>query len=289
MFTYSELQKLYQQKNVFAKRNNERVHSLEYVSVVINKLYLFTEEFKQWRRVIYIDADMMVKASLDGLVNINGFAAVEDMLGPKFKQHFSIKDNALLWNLKQTFNFDESAFNDGLFVFSTDIIKKETFDTLKELFKKYYLVTRCVEQSILNVFFYKKWHPLSIGYNAFRDIVGENHGEIVLHYAGKVKPSENNSTRFGAWVNSLKKADAIYSVNVANGEFKKYRPYQIRINSLALALILRRQRMKNLIFSLVKNFSAVITQTTDANLGKIGIILKAKLPKTYYFIKKMKK
>lgn len=39
------------------------------------KFFLFTSEFKKWQNIIYLDSDIIVRAPLDALTKIKGFAA----------------------------------------------------------------------------------------------------------------------------------------------------------------------------------------------------------------------
>jgi len=38
--------------------------------------FLFTPEFKKWKNILYLETDIIVRAGLDALTNIRGFAAV---------------------------------------------------------------------------------------------------------------------------------------------------------------------------------------------------------------------
>ena len=56
--------------------------------VVEGKFYLFSHELKKWQNIIFLDADIIVRASLDDLTRIKGFAAVQSLYNPKLYQHF---------------------------------------------------------------------------------------------------------------------------------------------------------------------------------------------------------
>jgi len=52
---------------------------------VILKFHLFTPEFKKWGHIIFLDVDIIVRASLDELTKVKGFAGVPDianLIGP---------------------------------------------------------------------------------------------------------------------------------------------------------------------------------------------------------------
>src|SRR3989344_202987 len=43
-----------------------------------SKFYLFTPYFKKWKQVVFLDADIIVRASLDELTKVRGFHAVRN-------------------------------------------------------------------------------------------------------------------------------------------------------------------------------------------------------------------
>src|SRR4030042_4797413 len=45
--------------------------------VVASKFYLFTPEFKKWKNIIFLEGDIIVRASLDKLTQLNGFYATD--------------------------------------------------------------------------------------------------------------------------------------------------------------------------------------------------------------------
>ena len=290
VFAPDELKELYKQKEIVAKEKFEEMHSLVYVGAVINKFHLFTKEFKKWGRIIFIDADMTARASLQRLTQVNGLWAVRDMFGPKLKQHFSHGDNMLLQKLKLAFNLNEPAFNDGFFAFSTDIIKEETYFELKELFKKYYPITRCVEQSILNLFFYQRWKKLPPIYNVVTKIFSENPGTIITHYAGSNKPQKIGPLFYPAWKDLLEKSEGIQDVNAPNGNPKKFSAYQLWATSLHMNSVLEIRytmiRIKQIQLK-IENAIDIALDALAAKAGKSGAILKKRLPKIYHLIKDM--
>lgn len=288
VFAPGKLKELYKQKEMVAKEKFEEMHSLEYVGAVINKLHLFTKEFKKWGRVIFIDADMTACASLQKLTQVNGLWAVRDMAGPKLKQHFSHGGNALLQKLKRAFNLNKPAFNDGFFVFSTDIIEKETSFELKELFRKYYPITRCVEQSILNLFFYRRWQKLPPIYNVVTKIFSENSGTIIVHYAGSNKPQKAGSLFYPVWKELLEKSEGIQDVRIPHGKPKEFSAYQLWTASSYMNSVLEIRytiiKIKKIRLKIESAIDMALN-TLDATVGKSGIILKKKLPKIYHLIK----
>ena len=138
--------------------------------IVISKFYLFTEEFKKWDNIVYIDADATVRAALNELADVKGFAAVQS--SSNLRQQFdcskmikSLKVEQSYQKLKKRYNLNSKAFNSGVMAFSTKIIKKETFFKLLATFHEYNTIHTHGDQPTLNLHFYKKWRKLPNLYN----------------------------------------------------------------------------------------------------------------------------
>jgi len=133
-----------------------------YPPVVLDKFHLFTPEFKKWKTVIYIDDDIIVRHSLDLLCNINGFNACKDLVNLKSQ----FKENNPPDDLLNKLDMKTKSFNTGILAFNTDLISQDTFKDLNILFRRYVSCT-FGEQTILNIYFYKKWSELPAGYNTY--------------------------------------------------------------------------------------------------------------------------
>jgi alpha-N-acetylglucosamine transferase len=160
---------------------------------VLDKFYLFTPEFKKWDNIVYIDSDILVRASIKKLAEVKGFWAVCDCYS-SLKYHFikrkakkryikksnehnkitKISQEGYGWNLekavlvkklKKEFDLRKAAFNTGVLAFSTDIIRDDTFSRLTSLMNEYMEISLFADQGILNLFFYKRWKHLPINYN----------------------------------------------------------------------------------------------------------------------------
>lgn len=200
-----------------------------------SKLYLFATEFKKWKNIIFLDADIIVRASLDKLLEIKGIAAVKDIQQNLKGEFIKItkKNKFLFKELKKDYNLKEKAFNTGLMAFSTDIIKKDTFLKLKRLLEEYNSV---LDQPILNLFFYKKWIELPLiynfsPYNTTFPFFNKNKTKvkgIILHFWGALKPWNKKSPFYKEWKKNFKKAELINLKNPPEGkkltdkEIKKY-------------------------------------------------------------------
>ena len=103
-------------------------NGLLYPATVTSKLCVFSEEFKEWRTVVFIDADCIVRYPLDALVRTKSFAAARDWLttaviGCQARRPESIEESVYSQQLNG-FSLTATAFNTGVFAFNTDIITK---------------------------------------------------------------------------------------------------------------------------------------------------------------------
>lgn len=201
---------------------------------VLDKFYLFTPEFKKWKNIVFLDGDIIVRASLDELTNINGFAAMpENILEDQF-----VKSSQQLIKLKKIYNLKEPRFNAGVMAFSTNIIKKDSFSKLKLLFKKYEKVHLFQDQTVLNLFFYKKWIKMPQVYNVPPYLIAHPYfikrnklKAIILHFIGERKPWHLEDPFYKEWNDNLKKAELIdlnktvSAKKWTNKDIKRYSQY----------------------------------------------------------------
>lgn len=240
------------------------------------KFYLFTLQFKKWNNIIYLDADIIVRDSLDKLTKIQGFAAVPDISNPKLANQFikpkDEKSKRAINKLKKYYNLKETIFNSGIISFSTDIIKENTFSKLKKIFKLCKKIRHIVvDQLVFNLLFYKKWIKLPLVYNIYvlhmidlLEIKPEKIKGIILHFI-RYKPWDKKNYFYKEWKHNLKKAELIDLKKIPFSQ-KKWTKQEIQRYDLYLK----------------------IRVFIDRNLGLMGIFLKHNFPKLYYIIKNLK-
>ncbi len=184
--------------------------------VLLDKFYLFTEEFKKWRNIVYLDTDIIVRKSLEKISQIDGFAAARaESLANEF--NFS-KSPEIKKILSGEYNFNKLAFNSGVMAFNTEIIKAETFERLMGLFYKYHTVVENWEEAVLNLFFYNKWVELPFIYNLspYHTIPKLMESEeicklpaIVFHFLDENKPWRSGGIFYQEWKQNFIEADDI--------------------------------------------------------------------------------
>jgi len=141
---------------------------------ILSKLYLFGNYFKRWKRVLFLDGDITVKASLEGMLDLPGFSAVEDVHSIPLKKQFYSKrhltDNgsrSRLARLRSTYDMSRTAFNVGVMSLDTEVIRDNTFGEMVDLFNEYGLLSPYNEQAILNLYFVDHWSPMPLVYNNY--------------------------------------------------------------------------------------------------------------------------
>lgn len=267
-------------------------------SLVLIKLYLFKPEFKNWEKIIFVDADTIIRYSLDDLMKVKGFAAVDGVHTFKvlFPKEKSTRFNEVYKVFKKKYDLKYPAFSVGLFVFDTSIIKEDTFIKLFKILSFYRFYIPSADDFILNLFFYKNWERLPLYYNVFviefvrflykfhlMKIKG-----VVIHFPdGGVfdtnKPWNKTHQFYKEWRLNLDKSNFIDTKKpypnfktFDNSEKTYWHNYYAKLYSFWPII-----PVYNYLF--VKPISLV-----NRLIGIIGIFLKINYPRTYYKLKKIK-
>lgn len=212
----------FRERGVIIKHVDHLFYNGHLPAATFSRYFLFTEEFKRWRSIVFLDVDIIVKSPIDALCAMPGFNAV---LGYKstIRENF-VREKApdLYEELELLYDLDAPAFNGGVLAWNTDIITSETFSDLCRVTERYLPASRFANQGLLNLCFYKRWNQLPAVYNAFypNNLKDEDlmNNAIILHFNGKKqKPwMEGNvfHERFYAeWHRNLKRADTIRHVS----------------------------------------------------------------------------
>jgi lipopolysaccharide biosynthesis glycosyltransferase len=201
--------------------SDRKVVGLRHPSVVLDKFYLFTPYFKKWDRVVFLDADIIVRASLERLEKSTVLFSVPSANKFKLRDEFLKPDGThpeLFEKLKKNYSMNEQAFNSGVMAFRTEIIESDTLDKLLALYWRFDPINRCGEETALNLFFYRQWKLLSILYNAFPFFISKTFHIaypdircIVLHPAGETtgRPWLPTSPFYGEWLANLRRAETM--------------------------------------------------------------------------------
>lgn len=275
--------------------------------VPFSKLYLFTPEFKKWKLIIFLDSDIIVKSSLQKLTKNKGFNAVIDstcpkpynqLVNPLFSENsLNLKEKKLKKELGKKYNLKTSAFNSGVFTFTTDIIKKFTFNNLVDLFNKYNkykIMSYFYEQGILNLYFYKKWRPLPLIYNLFsnaspyymKPLKPRQVRAIIIHSIGPLKLWKRTNPFYKKWKNNLDRAEKINLNQIPDKE--PWQNSKIILLSLIHKLKIKPRIVRYFAEKKIKKYYRKFYDKINKSVGKFGIFLKNKNPELYSELKKIK-
>jgi lipopolysaccharide biosynthesis glycosyltransferase len=268
--------KWFKEKGILIKK----CRPLDSPDMRLSKFYIFTEELKKWKNIVFLDSDIIVIASLEDLSKVKGFYAVQDLL-PKIKDQFQFKykDKQLYNNLKAKYKIKEPLFNSGVMALSTDIITKKDFSILKTL-SIYQKISHPGEQGILNLLFYKQWKMLPSAYNfnpfmlkhPFLTKKDPKIKGIVLHFPGSRKPwNSKYSFYYRLWEKNLKKAESI--------NLKKPINQAINYSEEKIINISKKINIRLFFYSPINYL--------DKLIGIIGIALKKTCPRIYIKSKKI--
>jgi len=224
------------------------------------------EEFKKWEHIIFLDSDIIVRSSLNGLLDVKKFGAVFDSGGvTKIGHYFYLNENNITnyLYLIDNYNLNKIVFNSGVFSFNTKIIDGNNFKEILELFRKYEPNSITGEQEILNLYFYKKWKRVPYVYNLppkpfinfFKKRI--NIKGIILHFHGSDKPWQKDNFFFDEWIENLNKSSFINLNKRPKGKSWGY--FKIEL------------------FSVVYRFVFIL----NIYFGKIGTFLRNNFPITY--------
>ncbi|HOY31113.1 MAG TPA: glycosyltransferase [Bacteroidales bacterium] len=291
--------KWFTDKNILVKKCNpisDKRIGLNYHPAVLDKFYLFTEEFKKWKNIIFLDSDIIVRSSIDYLTQVKSIGAVRDVNLSKLGSHFfdlpKNQSGTCIYDMKT------SAFNSGVISFNTDIITPETFNELCSLFNEHSGNSKYGEQPVLNLYFYKKWEHLPLIYNLF--IISFNlklprrFKSIIIHFLhGKDHPAlwDTANPFYAEWKTNLEKADLIDPGKIQKS--KHLNTFQITFYSVLLK-IMSYIRIRQFIYSayrgsgIFKAFIINIINTPNRLIGIIGNHLKRNNSDLYYRLKKIK-
>jgi lipopolysaccharide biosynthesis glycosyltransferase len=222
----------FRKKGITIKKCRPLFKDVAWNPIWSSKLNIFSLEMKRWDHLIYLDTDIIVRSSLDRLTHTSGFAAAPELdRQPLFDQFIlkSKKDFMQLDRLLKTINTNidmtKLSFNAGVIAFNTNIINTATYDDIVELLKIGKNICKFGDQSVENIFFYKKWNSLPIIYNLNPNLyikyyrLNKKHLlSVVFHFSGlnnKDKPWYKNNLFNREWLSNLKKSSLIGEVQAA--------------------------------------------------------------------------
>ena len=128
-----------------------------------DKLYVFSSYFKQWDRVIFLDAGIHVFNDVQLFVDLdctNSILASDDSdpydNGVRFHRQIDLSMNTnVVIDFINTFGVDcltKKYFLNCMFMFDTQLIEENTFNELIEMMNRF-PICRCNEMTLMNMYF----------------------------------------------------------------------------------------------------------------------------------------
>lgn len=271
----------FKKRNIIVKKCKPLFKNEKPGEVKLCKFYLFTPEFRKWNRVVYIDADFIVRASLNRLLKVQQIAMARDGLLfskilDKFENLKKAPRNEFIF-LSKKYNFLAPALKSGIIAFNTNIISTDDIRQLKTLYRKYhrYCKSTIMDEPIFNLYFFKKWQELPQVYNInssdFHFMNSNSVRRIALHLTYGEKRKLNKSPYFREWDSNFSKADQINTLKPLDPtrEWTITEEYLYTLYLKARSLL----HLPNLIL-IIGRF-----------LGEIGFFLKLNYPSIYTKLK----
>lgn len=141
-------------------------------SIHYHKFYCFHEYFKEnYKKCLYLDVGMQIFKPLDKIINLdceNKILAHSDAY-PTYEYKLSDQFDNIIFpelfeELNKIYNLNIDYFQATMFLYDTEIISDDTFDTLVRL-SNIYVNSKTNDQAILNIYFnclLKKWKQIKI-------------------------------------------------------------------------------------------------------------------------------
>lgn len=199
-----------------------------------SKLYIFSDYLKNWNKVIYLDPDMIVRASINKLLSVKTFGAVPELDQQPLLDQLQLRTNSD-WEILHTvekkmhrhFNLASPSFNAGVLAFDTKILEGNLFNQLERLLHFSKDICLYADQTVLNLFFYDRWERLSRIYNLhpllYKDVYRVPQKKILginLHFSGMQstnKPNHPDNPYYSEWKKNLEIAEFIGNKRVHTG------------------------------------------------------------------------
>ena len=188
-----------------------------YPAVVLDKFYLFTPYFRKWQKILFLDADIIVRASLDRFLPESGFSA-PNATDLNLKKEFNSRLDPNLWaEMNSDHPLRGPSFNTGVLAFDTGLITNDLFSRLMAQYKRSGHLNYCGEEGTFNIIFYKNWQKLPIICNAYPDFIINAFGvkkerlhAVILHFACHViRPWMPENPYYEEWKNNLRLAETM--------------------------------------------------------------------------------
>ncbi len=184
----------------------------EKTELLLSKFHIVNPYMKKWDKLLFLDCDIVINGSLQGLLRFKGHHAVQGILYPYLKDRLLSAPNSInifkyisYRKFESSINMDGLGFNGGVYLIDLSEISEHTFDDGLLFFKrnKDFLNMKFGDEALMASFFSGQINPLPLCYNVFMKYISENKG-IVLHYLGEDKPWHESHNMYKTYCENLK-------------------------------------------------------------------------------------
>ncbi len=261
--------------------------SYSWPPVVWHKMHILKPYFRQWRTIVFLDGDIIVRSSIRALAEVSGFSAVrcrtrirDECIHP-IHAYLKGLNWRLLGEVHRTYDLDRKGFNSGLIAFPSSVIWDDLFDKVVEIQKKYSSVFMIPEQVTFNLIF-REWNALPDAYSMYPiDIALYTHMRpeeiegIAIHFILE-KPWIKTHPFYGEWKVSYDKACAAVAL-VPEQPIVSMADSKMAAIDKRMSDALRKGRCKQMRGRVVGSFWWLI--------GTCGMCIRKISPRAYYFLK----
>lgn len=206
--------KEFSDKGIYIKENAANLNNY-YI-----KFNIFSEYFKQWDKVLYVDCDILFSGDINCLMDINLDFMCEKELqrgkGYPTGNYFNKPlDPQLYEKIDKEYDLNQDSFNSCCILYNTNILKSgdKTFDDIAELKSELDLINTHnggggTDQPILNLYFQNIWKEFPDSMVTYWQ--RECNTSLILHFTHWFAPEKNNSRRGDRTIKE------IYESNLSN-------------------------------------------------------------------------
>ncbi|MGA1792616.1 MAG: glycosyltransferase [Thermoplasmatota archaeon] len=260
-------------------------------TTVLGKFALFGPGMDRWNRIIYLDADTSVTASLDHMLDLKGFWAAVDFHEMKLLGQFKTpgefgnaqQEGREYDTLRSNYDLTTVTFNSGVMAFDGEMTGEAQYDRLMDLYERYKTIT-LHDQSTLNLLFYDRWNRLPLAFNNYflyrrnrRSIRFHKCDGIVNHYILDRIWKTGNKDYFPVWKKYLELSESM-DLDRRPGPSETWD--EIRIEKVSRELEMSSIRKDTLGGKVLLAATAM-----DRAFGKVGEMIKARSPRIYKMIR----
>lgn len=184
--------------------------------VIHSKIEVFGNFFHQWKQVVFLDLDMIIRHSLQTLTEPITVAGVRGWGLPTLNHRIrrfpkSPESDQLVRELEQQIDPQWPTINGGLIAYRPKAIPTDSLLRMKEMYFRFKPVLQSYDEFLVGAFFSDS---LTFFPRSYNDLSFSRHrpykGSHILHFAGKEKPWMTSSPFHSEWSANLAQAEDIF-------------------------------------------------------------------------------